>query len=329
MNPKTLLFAMLFLYGFNAYCQTKKIVGIVYEISDTDAKKPVPAGAHVFIPGIGSSTTDTKGYYSIDIAQCASCTPGTTLMIYANTAIGYGEKEYIVPTNPALKPFDIGIKENSKLALTGVVRDKKSGKPIEGIKISVVIQNSAKISPAITDKEGIFNMMIRKEGISNMQALQLFIMDEKGRYKDLEKVIYINQYEPVKIELEPCTDCGNIYHYKIDSNIKLNIKIEAGDEVIIKASGSITVGPLVGNSGPEGIRNGVLGLSLSGYNYFPEWNHAALLYRLGDKDEWKCYSNSTENKYIAQTTGFIEFAINDRYADDNSGAYDVELIVRK
>jgi hypothetical protein len=329
MKVKILAIIILFFYCVKMECQTRKIVGIVYEINDANTKKPVPPGAQVFIPGIGSATTDSKGYYSIDISQCASCTTGTTLMIYANSIVGYGEKEYIIPINPALKPFDIGIKENSKLALTGVIKDKKTGKSVKGVKVSVLIQNTTKIAPVKTDEEGFFYLMIRKDGISNMQAIQLIITDEQGRYKDIEKAVFINQYEPIKIELEPCTNCGSIYRYKIDSNIKLNIKIEAGDEIMIKATGSIKVGPLVGNSGPEGIRNGVLGFSLSDYNYFPEWNHAALLYRFGEKDEWKCYSNNSENKYIAQAAGYLEFAVNDSYQDDNSGAYEVELIIRK
>lgn len=309
----------------------KKIVGIVYEENSSGGgKKPVPAGASIFIPGVASSTTDNNGYYSLDISKCMACKTGELIKIYVNSKIGYAERDYTIPINPDLKPFDIGIVENKKLALNGVVKDAKTGKFLKGIKVTVVIQNMETIIPSvITNENGVFQIIIRKEGILNMQAIQLFFSDaDQSKYKDTEKIVFINQYAPVIVGMDECIDCGAKYTLKVNTYVKTSMKIEAGDLVIIKATGTMNVGALVGTSGPEGLRSGVMGVSLSGYNYFPDWNHAVLFYRFGENDEWKHYDDG-ENKYLIQYSGFIEFGINDKQEMDNSGAYQVEVIIRK
>jgi len=329
------LFFFVLTFFMAASCLTQnsssnKIVGIVYQKNAANTKKPIPAGASVFIPGVGSSTTDDNGYYSINLAQCSACTPGETLKIYVNSSIGYAERDYVIPTNPALKPFDIEVTENKKLALNGIVKDKQTGKFIKGIKVTVVIQNYETTLPStITDDNGVFQLIIRKEGVLNIQAIQIIFSDvDNGKYKDLEKTVFINQYEPVKVEMEECSDCGSKQNLKVNAHVKSDINVEEGDLVIIKADGVIKVGEWVGTSGPEGLQNGVLGVSLSSYNIFPNWNHAALYYRFGEKDDWKYYDEK-KNKYVVQTKGYIEFGINDKNLSDNSGAYNVEVIVRK
>lgn len=320
-----------FIPAFPQAVQTK-IVGIVYEKNASGSKKPVPRGASVFIPGIGSTSTDDKGYYSIDLSQCKTCSAGETVKIYVNSSIGYADREITIPNNPSLKPFDIEISENSKLAVNGIIRDKRTGKFLKGIKVVIVIQNyDLTIPSTLSDDNGVFQIIIRKEGITNMQAIQVLFSDpNNNKYKDLEKVAFINQFEPIKVDMEECSDCGAHYNLKINSFYKSKIKVEEGDLVTIKAGGVMKVGGFVGNSGPEGIPNnrGVLGMSLEVYNYFKIWNHAALTFRFGDKDEWKYY-NEKENKFIAQKSGFMEFGINDNQQNDNEGAYEVEILIRK
>lgn len=329
---KTLPLVLIILLNSTFLFSQHKIVGIIYEKSLSGSKKPIPRGASVFIPGVSSSTTDDKGYYSLDLSQCKECKAGTAVKIYVNSKIGYAEKEFVIPFNPALKPFDIEIQENGKLILNGAVRDKKTGKLLKGIKVNVLIQNGPTVPAVITNENGVFQVIIRMDGVTNMQAIQLFFLDEdNSKYKDMEKVVFINQYEPVKVEMEECTDCGARFNLDININIRSNIKVEPGDEVIIRASGIIKVGTWVGTSGPGGIEGnkGVLGVSLSDYNYFPNWNHGALVYRFGENDDWKYYDNKKENRYSVQTSGYIEFRINDKQQSDNSGAYQVEVIVKK
>jgi len=310
---------------------TDKITGIIYQKNNSTSKLPVPTGASVFIPGISSTTTDDKGYYSLNLSNCKTCKAGETVRIYVNSDIGYTDMEYVIPSNPAMKPFDIGVTENSKLSLTGIVRDKKTGKLLPGIKVTVVIQNYGIVIPSeVTNENGVFQIVIRKEGISTMQAIQLLFSDaDNGKYRDLEKVAFINQYEPIKVELEECGDCGERFKIDVSTHIKSPIKVTIGDLVIIKAGGKIRVGRLVGTSGPEGVATGVFNWSLEDYNHFKDWNHAVLVFRFGEEDEWKFYDDKMENKHIAQHSGFIEFAINDKQQGDNSGAYDVEVIIQK
>lgn len=90
------------------------------------------------------------------------------------------------------------------------------------------------------------------------------------------------------------------------------------------------MGEFVGTSGPSGVKGnrGVLGLSLSGYNHFPNWNHAALIYRIGNGD-WRYYDEQKKNDLYAQENGYLEFGVNDKILNDNIGSYNVDVTLRK
>ncbi len=102
------------------------------------------------------------------------------------------------------------------------------------------------------------------------------------------------------------------------------------NKVTIQASGIIEVGFFVGNSTSSGIEGnkGVGGLSLAAYNIFPKWNHACLLYRAGDTDEWKYFDKNNTNTFTAQQSGYLEFKVYDKELENNSGEYDVTVRVR-
>lgn len=205
MGKKAILFFILSCCKILLISQnsSQKIVGVVYKTASNNNKEIFKAGeAIVFIPGVSSTTTDDKGYYSLDISQCQECKAGISVKIYVNSKIGYAEKEYVIPSNSALKPFNIEIQENGKLILNGAVRDKDTGKFLKGIKVNGLIQNGPTLPTVITDENGIFQMIIRMDGVTSMQAIQLFFLDENVKYQDTEKVVFINQYEPIKIYLQ-------------------------------------------------------------------------------------------------------------------------------
>lgn len=306
-----------------------KITGVVYQKTSNTTKKPL-ADANVGIPGIGYQTTTSNGVFSI---PCTACPPGTALKIYVNSDTGSAEKEIAMPNNQNYTPIEIIVTANNKLILSGFVKDKKTGSLIPGVKVTAVIPNFDGPAPTgVSDGQGIFNIIIRKDGAPDMQAVKLVFSDQDhNKYKDAKETVFINQLQPIEIEMEECVDCGSKTSLKIRGNTPTGIKIDRGDLVIIKASGTMTVGPAVGTSGPEGLRNGVLGLSLARYNLdeFRDLNHAALLYRFGKDDAWKVYEKDKEMKYQSDVNGYLEFKINDKFPSDNSGAYAVEIIVRK
>ena len=322
---KTPLLLSALLFAVTAFSQNK-IVGLIYQ-KNSDPKVPIKY-ASVSIPGVGVATSDDNGTFAIGLSQCTNCSVGKTLKIYVNSDYGYGESEYTIPQDPNLHNCEIAVSSNQKISLNGIVSDKKSGVLLKGIRATAIIQNYPLVAPAITDDNGSFNIIIRKEGLPELQAVQLTFADDKNKFQSAEKVVFINKFEPIKIQLEECQDCGSRDTIKVYGNITSGIHVENGDLVNIKASGSIRVGAWVGNSGPEGISRGVGNISLAQYCYFPNFNHGALLYRIGS-DEWKCYLAGTDNNFISPQSGNIEFAVNDNDQGNNSGYYTVVVNVKK
>jgi hypothetical protein len=309
-----------------------RIAGVVSQKTSDFSKKPLE-GASVYIPGIaGIATTNTVGYYELNLSKCTNCIPGNPVKIYVNSTIGYAEREFTLSGNPGAS-YDIDITENTKLALNGTVKDKKTGKLIKGIKVTALIQNLDTDPPSgITNDQGIFKIIIRKNDINIYQAIELVFTDvDGGKYRDAKEIVFINKIQTVDIEMEECMDCGSRSEMKIRRDTTTKIRIEAGDLVTIRANGTMRVGSFVGTSGPEGRTNGVLGLSLEAYNQddFKHLNHAALLYRFGKDDTWKAYEKDKEMKYQSGSDGYLEFKINDKIQSDNSGFYQVEIIVKK
>lgn len=188
----------------NAQSHINKISGQIFRKTPGGEKTHLRVGAAIFIPGIASATTDDEGKYTLDLSQCRSCVPGGTLTIKVNSDFGYAEKIYTVPNADPRPPVDIEVVENKTLALTGLVRDRTTGRVISGVQVSALVQHYPGVIPsAPTDERGIFQIVLQKDGILNLQAINLSVMDPGKRFKDVDQVKFINPYEPVKIELEP------------------------------------------------------------------------------------------------------------------------------
>ncbi|MBB3971340.1 NfeD family protein [Mucilaginibacter phyllosphaerae] len=116
---------------------------------------------------------------------------------------------------------------------------------------------------------------------------------------DLEEVVYVNSF------------------------LNSDIPVIKGDKINITATGSISVGPVVGHSGPNGKESGVGSFSLEDYNIVPAYRHAALMYKLSEEDEWtECGDNFS---FEADKDGSLIFQINDNAQSNNSGAYKVTV----
>ena len=104
------------------------------------------------------------------------------------------------------------------------------------------------------------------------------------------------------------------------------IKLEVGDEVEITASGDIQYTPRQsapgkGRSGPEGVPVKSEGNNFSSSCINPEWNHAALIAKIGIQMELIGESAA----FKANEAGMLELRINDSDVDNNKGAHDVSI----
>jgi|GEM_PF-4971953 len=158
----------------------------------------MPAGASVSIIGLTSSETDDNGYVKLNLANCVTCAPGTTLMIQVNSQYGWVEGVVTIPSNP-LENFKLEVMENNELLLIGTVREKNSGRFASGVRVTAVVPNSPSIQ---TDNNGIFQIAIKRKGIGSSQAIKLTVSDEGRRYKDHEEIVYVNQYGPIAVIAE-------------------------------------------------------------------------------------------------------------------------------
>jgi hypothetical protein len=110
---------------------------------------------------------------------------------------------------------------------------------------------------------------------------------------------------------------------EISQYTNTGIAINKGEQIFITATGSISVGPIVGSSGPDGLGSGFMGASLESYNIVPNFKHAALMYKLSQADDWiQCGSNY---KFKADKFGFLIFQVNDNDQGNNSGSYKVTV----
>lgn len=108
---------------------------------------------------------------------------------------------------------------------------------------------------------------------------------------------------------------------------KSNVSIKKGSIVYLASHGAIA-----NSSGlvfkPEGLETSAsLPENATFERLLNQYPVGALLFRLGEKDEWKAYSSAL-SKFIAQTDGLLEFTINLKTPDTNklSGNFYVEVM---
>ena len=110
---------------------------------------------------------------------------------------------------------------------------------------------------------------------------------------------------------------------KINCLTNTHINVKQGETVLIKAWGTINVGPIVGDSSPDGRSTGLFGFSLVNYDIVKNFKHAVLMFKLADGSDWTaCGSNY---KFKAEADGELIFQVNDNDQGNNSGAYTVEI----
>jgi hypothetical protein len=96
--------------------------------------------------------------------------------------------------------------------------------------------------------------------------------------------------------------------------------IKKGNKIAINASGRVKLGDWVGYSTPEGIEG------YQNYNKIEGFKPGSLLAKIGDTGKWFFVGNS--KTFIAEQDGKLQFIVNDADYSNNSGGYDIEIIIK-
>lgn len=113
-----------------------------------------------------------------------------------------------------------------------------------------------------------------------------------------------------------------------DYEARSDICVRVGDEVHLDVTGTIIVGEFVGSVGPEGKDSFELIVSIPidpKYDIEPDFPHGAVMFRVQGTDEWLSYDEIKQ--FTVETTGCLEFDINDLDNSDNSGEFSVTVTI--
>ncbi|HAD97173.1 MAG TPA: hypothetical protein DCG19_07180 [Cryomorphaceae bacterium] len=275
----------------------------------------------VSVLGSGKAKTDATGEFEIDISSCINCLPGKTitLMVF-NEEFGFHKLSETLNEDYSLL-LEI-TRQPGKMGIVGTLKDSKSQKLLEGISVKILSAPYADKIPVVkTDQYGTFIIYLKKDLLGANQYLEMIFSDAEGRYMDKKETK--NILAPFDVYMDKTSEVHNL---QVNSLTKTDIHVNPGDVIFIKATGSIKVGPWVGHSGPNGRMSGVGGADLSFYNIIEDMNHAALMCRISGDNTWRFAGEELE--FYAQSSGFLEFEVNDRDQANNSGAYQVKIILK-
>jgi hypothetical protein len=110
------------------------------------------------------------------------------------------------------------------------------------------------------------------------------------------------------------------YSLQIDEPTTTKIEVRPEDYVWVIANGEITLGFFAGSAGPDG-KDSTL---LAGYSTVSELPHGALLCRVATSAWELCGS---DREFRPTTKGVLEFTVNDNDRSNNSGAFNVQVVV--
>ncbi len=135
-------------------------------------------------------------------------------------------------------------------------------------------------------------------------------------------------YVPPAPELDPAADL--LTHSASENPItESRVCVQAGEQVALTGDGVYTVGQFVGQANANGPLNTMWdnefvrdSYNLPGYTNLP---HAALLYRVGENGNWQPCNCATQNIITVNTSGCLQFTINDRSPIDNIGEVNIEV----
>jgi hypothetical protein len=125
--------------------------------------------------------------------------------------------------------------------------------------------------------------------------------------------------------------------YSLHSLLNTGLRIQAGDRIQLKATGTVRLGENIGSAGPDGkgffLALGVLPMEIHpSYNLIPAWPHGSLIGRVfvpgeGTREGWSYIGSGKEIR--ATRSGILELNLNDTQPEDNLDDFQVSVKVCK
>lgn len=112
--------------------------------------------------------------------------------------------------------------------------------------------------------------------------------------------------------------------FNTNSRITTNISVNPGDTIRVQASGTVRFGAFAGSGKPQGISFN------SNYNFFADIPHGQLIGRIkqpGMQNLEGWFPIGEAREFVAQTSGVLEFAVNDNQPGDNVGKFRIEVTI--
>lgn len=112
---------------------------------------------------------------------------------------------------------------------------------------------------------------------------------------------------------------------KLNDYALFKIRLDKQGIIKISATGQIRVGLWLGFSTPDGLDKGLFNFPIGGYNIYPAYNHAAILFKYNNQTEWKVCGSYLE--FPTDGSEYLELYLdlNDKDKTDNSGFYEVTV----
>ena len=77
----------------------------------------------------------------------------------------------------------------------------------------------------------------------------------------------------------------------------------------------------------SGTADGIWDPSLKGFSRISNFNHGALLMRIGDDGDWVLAGR--DKSFVADKSGKLQLAVNDSDASNNKNYFDIKITVEK
>lgn len=279
--------------------------------------------AYVSISGGDITTTNSLGVFELDLPPNTYSGQDFDIIIYAPGKYGYHKRSYRANAKQ-IQTADFSISQNADLGVVGIVKDKRTGRFVKEVLITVSSNSLAgyALPSILTNEFGYFGIGIPKARLTkSIDYAEILIRDPSRHYNDYSVVKNINAPVEILLDAPPV-----ILKYDVGSKKQISLDVVKGDKVAIKASGTMKVGNLIGHSDPNGV-SGLFNFNLEAYNIVPNFKHACLMYALPGDTEWRFCG--TDAQFDAPMTGKLDiiFEINDNQQGDNSGAYNLEITV--
>lgn len=224
MKNYFLLLFFTVMYFFHLNGQT--ISGFLINQS---TRQPI-VGAEVFINGAGRDVTTSTGRFSVDIRNCKTCTPGSTVSInIQHIDYGYDLVDRVVKNDNSVATIFIDIVNS--VQVTGRVRNRVTNNNVGGIKVTCQLNVANFTEPIVTtDNFGRFKFIFSRQLVGTITFINILCNDPAGCYADEMVQKPINQILDIDIPLDKQVGnnwCLPVNKQDIENRIANIIKCDA------------------------------------------------------------------------------------------------------